>query len=111
MTPRLQHHCLTVEPAGEAAVFRLERRILCERTVREVRRQACWLVGEPAGRCLHLDLAAVLAPTAGGLGGLVALRGHLRAAGGDLALLNVGRQAREVFRLTGLDALLDVRPA
>ena len=50
------------------------------------------------------------APTAGGLGGLVALDRRLREAGQSLVLLGVGPQALGVFRLTGLDTLLEIRP-
>src|SRR5262245_66643915 len=109
MTLHPRHHRLTTEPGGDAAVVRVAGPVLCEHTVRGIRWQLCWLVGEPARRGLNLDLAGVLAPTAGGLGGLVALHEHLRAAGRGLALLRVGHQAREVFHLTGLTALLDVR--
>jgi anti-anti-sigma regulatory factor len=99
-----------VEPGDKAAVVRVTDRVLCERTVRGLRRHLPWLVGEPGRRGLHLDLGSVRVPTAGGLGGLVALHGHLRAAGGQFVLFNVGAQAHEVFRLTGLTDLLDVRP-
>jgi anti-anti-sigma regulatory factor len=92
------------------AVLALPGRILCGDAVRAVRRNLPWLVGDRPRRGLHLDLSAVLAPTAGGLGGLIELDRDLREAGHELVLLEVGPQARGVFRLTGLDARLDVRP-
>jgi anti-anti-sigma factor len=61
------------------------------------------------GRTVVLDLGAVTLPTAGGLGRLVALHQRLRADGGRLVLRNVGAAAHEVFALTGLTDVLDVR--
>jgi anti-anti-sigma factor len=60
---------------------------------------------------VHLDLGAVHMPTAGGLGQLVALHCELRAAGVTLVLCNVNRPAYEVFEVTGLARLLDLRLA
>jgi anti-anti-sigma factor len=69
--------------------------------------------GDPAQqgrRTLVLDLGEVKVPTAGGLGELVALHHRLRASRRQLVLCNVGPQAFEVFELTRLTQLLDVRP-
>src|SRR4051812_41831819 len=63
----------------------------------------------PSGPTLVLDLGAVAAPTAGGLGQLVGLHRRLRAGGGRLVLCNVGARAYEVFEVTRLTELLDVR--
>ena len=52
---------------------------------------------------------SVGAPTAAGLSGLLDLDRRLREAGQQLVLLNAGQQAREVFRVTGLDAVLELR--
>jgi anti-anti-sigma regulatory factor len=60
---------------------------------------------------LVLDLSGVPAPTAGGLGQLVALHNRLRAMGGRLVLLNVRPLAYEAFKVTRLTDLLDVRRA
>ena len=67
---------------------------------------------EPAGHgryALVLDLGGITVPTAGGLGQLVALHNRLRASGNRLVLSNVGPRAFEVFELTCLTQLLDVR--
>jgi anti-anti-sigma regulatory factor len=67
---------------------------------------------EPAGqggRALVLDLTGARVPTAGVLGQLVALNNRLRASGGRLVLCNVPPGAFEVFELTNLTELLDVR--
>jgi anti-anti-sigma regulatory factor len=58
---------------------------------------------------VKLDFRHVEWPTASGLGGLLALKQELRAAGVRLALRNVGDSAHEVFEVTGLTGVLDVR--
>ena len=58
---------------------------------------------------LVLDLSEVNDLTAGGLGQLVSLHKRLRASGGHLVLCNVGERAYEVFEVTRLIDLLDVR--
>jgi anti-anti-sigma factor len=65
-----------------------------------------------AGRSvrLRLDLADVRVATAGGLGQLVRLHKALRARGGKLTLRNVEEPVYEVFRVTRLTEVLDVRP-
>jgi anti-anti-sigma factor len=65
----------------------------------------------PAGARLHLDLSDVNIPTAGGLGGLVRLHRDLRARGGRLVLVNVRPWAFEVFSVTRLTEVLEVRAA
>jgi anti-anti-sigma regulatory factor len=62
------------------------------------------------GLRLHLDLARVVAPTAGGLGGLVRLDHRLRRQGGQLVIGNVRPSAYKVFLLTGLANALSVKP-
>jgi anti-anti-sigma factor len=68
------------------------------------------LAVEARASALHLNLAAVELPTAGGLGQLVALAKELRAAGVTFVLRNVKGLAYEVFEVTGLTRVLDVRP-
>lgn len=65
----------------------------------------------PAGPALALDLSEVDALSAGGLGELAALSARLRGLGGRLVLRNVGPRAYEALDVSGLAALLDVRPA
>ena len=60
---------------------------------------------------LYLDLGAVAFVTAGGLGKLVTLHKELRAVGGELILCNVSPGVHEVFALTRLTEVLDVRPS
>ena len=91
----------------DVTALRVAADVLTEESLRDVRR----LVGEPGRQRLHLDLGGVRIPTASGLGALVALHQELRLRGGHLALLNVRPCAYEVFAVTRLTELLDVRAA
>jgi anti-anti-sigma factor len=87
-------------------VLRLSDEVLNEPSLRAALR-----VQDAPGRCvIHLDLGAVRLPTAEGLGLLVSLNRGLRERGGHLALLNVHPLVYEVFSLTRLTDVLDVRP-
>jgi len=69
------------------------------------------LLSEAGRHRLHLDLGGVRIPTASGLGALLGLSQALRARGGHLALVNVRPWTYEVFTLTRLTEVLDVRAA
>jgi anti-anti-sigma factor len=91
----------------EVTVLALAAEVLDEACLRSALR----VLEEPGAHALHLDLRAVRLPTAEGLGLLVTLHKELRARGGRLALVNLNSEAYEVFEVTGLVELLDVRPA
>jgi anti-anti-sigma factor len=77
------------------------------------------LVGEqlfaltwPLGPCeLLLDFGNVDSVCAAALAMLLRLHKRLAAGGGRLRLLNVNPHAHQVFEITKLHAILDVRPA
>jgi anti-anti-sigma factor len=58
---------------------------------------------------LCLDLADVESVTSVGLGKLVGLHKRVQAAGGHLTLYNVAPLVHEVFEVTRLTSVLDVR--
>jgi anti-anti-sigma factor len=80
-------------PAAEAAAERLLR-----------------LADEQGWHEVWLDLGGVPHLTCGWLATLLALHKRLHNRGGHLRLVNVAEPAYEVFRLTHLDTVLDVRP-
>jgi anti-anti-sigma factor len=88
-------------------VLRLTDRILTRQSVGDALR----LRGERKQHHLLLDLSEVRLPSAGGLGALVGLHKKLRQRGGRLVLLNVQPWTYEVFALTRLTEVLDVRVA
>ena len=57
-----------------------------------------------------LDLANIQYLTSTVLGHLLGLHKRLAAGGGHLCLENVGPSVRDVFRVTQLDHVLDIRP-
>jgi anti-anti-sigma factor len=71
-----------------------------------------WLMGLAAtrrGQDLRLDLSRLGYLTSEGLGLLVAVNREVRAAGGRLTLCNVSGPVYEVFAVTRLTTVLDVR--
>ncbi len=62
------------------------------------------------GCVLQVDCSDASVITAGGLGQLVTWHLHLQAQGGQLILLHVGEQLYEVFEVTRLTQVLDIRP-
>jgi anti-anti-sigma factor len=95
------------QPISKEPIVRLHADVLTGDSVREATR----LVDALAGSRLNLDLSTVRIPTAGGLGGLLRLHNAVRARGGRLVLLNVQPWAFEVFAVTRLTEVLDVRAA
>ena len=87
-------------------VLRVAHDMLTEESLHDVRR----LRDKPGPHRLHLDLGGVCIPTAGGLGALLSLHKELRRRGGRLVLWNVRPWAYEVFAVTRLTEVLDVRP-
>jgi anti-anti-sigma factor len=69
------------------------------------------LAGRVNGGLLEVDLGEVAYLCATCLGKLIALDRRLRALGGRLALLNVAAAVYEVFEVTHLLDVLDVRGA
>ncbi len=63
------------------------------------------------GYCLHLDFREAQFITASGLGRLVSWHLRLQAQGGQLILMHVGEQVYEIFEVSQLTRILDVRPA
>jgi len=88
---------------------RLNLRSLDELGAERARPHLLGLARSRPGRNLHLDLGRLEYLSSTGLGLLVALHHQVRAAGGRLSLLNVAAPVYEVFSVTRLTSLLDVR--
>jgi anti-anti-sigma factor len=91
----------------DVTVLTLTDEVLNEESLRAAFRA----LDHPGVRALRLDLGAVRLPTAEGLGVLVTLNRELRGRGVELVLTNVAPDPYEVFEVTGLVGVLDVRPA
>jgi len=91
--------------AAEKTVLRLPDGALTDQSLQSVRR----CLQELDASIVHLDLGGIRLPTAEGLGALVVLNRELRACGGALVLFNLTAATYEVFTLTRLVEVLDVR--
>jgi anti-anti-sigma regulatory factor len=78
---------------------------------RDSLRPAVRFLEESPALTVYLDLGGVRLPTAEGLGELVTLAAELGSGGGGLVLVNVPADTYEVFAVTHLVDVLDVRPA
>jgi len=63
----------------------------------------------PSTPAVILDLSRVALVDAHGLGVLLQLREQAQAKGIQLQLMNVGNQLRELFRMTRLDSVFQIR--
>ena len=103
------HPYLRVEEAPEATVVKLATTQLGEAEIQSVGKKLFAVADRLGPSVLILDLAGVDFLTSTALGKLVALNKRVRAGGGRLVLANVTEMVNEVFTVTCLDRVLDVR--
>jgi anti-sigma B factor antagonist len=100
-----------VHAAGDEFVITLTAQSLRDPTAEAVGESLLRLADEPGRHRLRLDLGAVPYLTSEWLGKFVALHKAVRSRGGRLTVVNVPARVYEVFQVTRLDRVLDVRPA
>jgi anti-anti-sigma factor len=100
-----------VHTAGEESVITLSAQALRDPTAEAVGEGLLRLADEPGRLRLRLDLGEVPYLNSEWLGKLVALHKAVRRRGGRLTLVNVAAPLYEIFRITCLHQVLDVRPA
>ena len=103
-TPLLDAH-----KAGDVTLVTVLTHDLSEANAEDLGEELFRLAEGVARPRLRLDLARVRFLGSTVLGKLVALHKRVRAAGGELVLLNVTGDVYEVFELTRLHQFLDVR--
>jgi anti-anti-sigma factor len=96
------------QPPG-IALTRLNVQRLGEVDIEHVRTHLFDLAGRSQGQDLHLDLSPLEYLTSTGLDLFLDLHKEVRSSGGRLSLLNVGEPLYELFSVTRLDAVFDVR--
>jgi anti-anti-sigma factor len=96
-----------VEEEGRATVRFPENTALSEANAEELARELAVLAARQAH--LMVDLATVTMLTSIILAKFIALNGRVRAAGGRLTLFNPNPTVRQVFKVTRLDTILDVK--
>jgi anti-sigma B factor antagonist len=91
------------------AFFRDGRVILNEETAQAVAGRLFDLVGKMAGRTLVLNFANVAYLTSTMLGKLIALHKRVRAVGGRLVLWDMQPDVFEIFEITRLHTIFNIR--
>src|SRR5262245_17922306 len=111
MAPSFRPPLLRLEQFADTTVAQVNTAALGETQVQAVAEDLDRLVQGRTGLRLQLDLRQVrfLASTA--LGVFLALHKRLQAAGGHLVLAGVHGLTAEVFRVTRLDTILEIRRA
>jgi anti-sigma B factor antagonist len=109
MSLQPESNLLRVEHVAGVAVVKVVVSALDEANVQAIGEALFAVADSMACPRLRLDLAQVLFLTSTALGKLMALHKRVRAAGGHLALVNVYDHVYEVFDVTRLVQVLDVR--
>ena len=93
-------------PLPEEAMPEVRSDCVCERVAHQVGR----LDSESSPVLVALDLRSLRYIGNQELGAIVTLNRKVREAGGRLSLINVQPAVADVFAVTGLDTLIQVRP-
>jgi anti-anti-sigma factor len=109
MSPHRPAPILHVRQAGDLTLATVLTDDLSEANAEALGEELSRLLEGSARPRLRLDLARVRFLTSTMLGKLVALHKRVRACGGELTLLNVTGDVYQVFEVTRLHQLLDVR--
>lgn len=110
MSDSISRH-LEVRTAGSCTIVTFKQAQLDDRAVRALDADLDRLAERHGSGELHLDFQHVEFLSSAGLGKVVALHQRIAAAGGRLALINLGSFVYELFEVTHLASLLDVRRA
>jgi anti-sigma B factor antagonist len=110
MSAQPRRRRLEVEDIGDVTVVNFtDRKILDEQNIQIIGEQLFSLVDELGRRKLLLNFGNVEYMSSAALGKLITLNKKVQAAGGRLILCNIDPQIREVFEITKLDKLFDIR--
>jgi anti-sigma B factor antagonist len=103
-------HHLKIELIGDVTVVRFtDKKLIDDQTIRLVGDQLCSLVDEQGRRKILLNFGIVEYLSSAALGKLIILHKKVIAAGGRLVLYNIDPQIYEVFAVTKLNKLFDIR--
>ena len=101
---------LTVSENGVVTVVRfIDKKILDEANIQEMGEELFRLVEKENRKLLLLNFASVEFLSSAALGKLITLDKKVKAHGGRLKLSNIRPEIREVFTITRLDKLLDIK--
>ena len=104
------HRRLQVNEVGEVTVVRfVDRKILDEANIQELGQELFRLVEDDHRKNLLLNFSTVEFLSSAALGKLITLDKKVKAHGGKLKLCNIRREIYEVFAITRLNKLFDIR--
>lgn len=104
------HRRLEVAEMGDVTVVRfVDRKLLDEANVQEAARELFRLVDVEQRSHLLLNFSTVDFLSSAALGKLITLEKKVRAQGGKLMLSNIRPEIYDIFTLTTLNRLFDIR--
>ena len=102
---------LEVEEIGDIAVVNfVDKKILDEQNIQMIGDDLFRLVDELGRRKVLLNFQNVEFMSSAALGKLITLHRKLQQAGGKLVLCKIAKDILDVFRITKLDKILDIKP-
>ncbi|MFH1924853.1 MAG: STAS domain-containing protein [Planctomycetota bacterium] len=105
----LKQKRLEVSEVGDVTVVHFrDQRIIEDLAIQETGQELIELVGEGRTKLL-LNFSAVGFMSSAALGKLITLNKKVQAAGGALKMCNIRPEIREVFVITRLDRLFDIK--
>lgn len=104
------HRRVEVSDVGDVTVVRfVDRKILDEANIQELGRELFQLVEEEDRKKLLLNFSSVEFLSSAALGKLITLDKRVKAHGGSLKLCNIRPEIYEVFAITRLDKLFNIK--
>jgi anti-anti-sigma factor len=101
---------LQVSEVGQVTVVRFaDRKIVDEAYIQELAQELFALIEQENRRCLLLNFSDVEFLSSAALGQLIKLDKKVKAAGGKLKLSNIRPEIYEVFAITRLNQLFDIK--
>ena len=102
---------ITVEDVGDVAVVQfVDKKILDEQNIQMIGDDLFRLVDELGRRKLLLNFTNVDFMSSAALGKLIRLHQRLTQVGGKLVLSGISKDIMQVFVLTKLDKILEIKP-
>ncbi|MBI1899554.1 MAG: STAS domain-containing protein [Planctomycetia bacterium] len=105
------HRRLQVDKQGKVSVVRFaDRKILDEANIQQIGQELFQLVEGEGCKNLLLNFTDVEFLSSAALGKLITLDKKIKSQGGNLKLTNIRPEIFEVFVITRLNRLFDIRP-
>jgi anti-sigma B factor antagonist len=102
---------LDIEEVGDVTIARfLDKKILDENNIQMIGNQMFGLVDEDGRKKIVLDFANVEYLSSAALGKLITMNNKVKAAKGKLRLCNIRPEILEVFTITKLNKVLEIKP-